>query len=201
MAVTERDIPAIEIPDELPPEVEAFLDIDNAAETVSPPPAAQVMPIVPRIARRRRTLAERRARVQAQFNAEMERLVYWREQQFSRIDKEATRCDLILEAHHAWTLEGDPKAKTLQLPYGVTCRVRAQQPEWLRDEDALLGWALESAPQFVEHRPRLKWADMKKAAHPTPAGGAILPETGEVLPTVQIVKRASKYTVEVELDG
>ena len=201
MAVPEQEIPAIEIPDELPPEVEAFLDIDNAAETVSPPPAAQVMPIVPRIARRRRTLAERRARVQAQFNAEMERLVYWREQQFGRIDKEATRCDLILEAHHAWTLEGDPKAKTLQLPYGVTCRVRAQQPEWLRDEDALLGWALESAPQFVEHRPRLKWGEMKAASHPTNDGRAVLIETGEPVPTVVVVVRPDVFSVKVDLNG
>ena len=165
------------------------------------PEASDVVSIVPRIARRRRTLAERRARVQAQFNAEMERLTAWREEEFRRIDTEAARCDLILEAHHAWTLEGDPKAKTLQLPYGVTCRVRAQQPEWLRDEDALLGWALESAPQFVEHRPRLKWGEMKAASHPTNDGRAVLIETGEPVPTVVVVVRPDVFSVKVDLNG
>ena len=95
MAVSERDIPAIEIPDELPPEVEAFLgwEVDNPfdceeREEPKMPAASQVVPIVPRIARRRRTLAERRSRVQAQFSAEMERLTYWREQQFRWINAE-----------------------------------------------------------------------------------------------------------------
>jgi hypothetical protein len=35
----------------------------------------------------------------------------------------------------------------------------------------------------------------------TPAGGLVLPETGEVVPSVQVARRDDKRTVEVDLNG
>ena len=197
MAAVESDI---RFPDELPPEVEAFID-PEAPEDGPQPSREIVTPIVARIAHRRRVLAERRARVEAQAKAEMERLTAWREEEFRRIDTEAANCDLILVGHHGWVLETDPKAKTLRLPYGVTCKVRAQQPEFIRDEDDILRWAVNHAPEYVENRPRLLWSKLKAAGRVTPAGGLVLPETGEVVPSVQVARRDDKRTVEVDLNG
>lgn len=195
----------IRVPDGLPDEVEDFIgygwdDVEERAEPPAPAPEV-VTPIVARIAHRRRALAERRARVEAQAKAEMERLRAWQADELGRIDHEASRCDLILLGHQAFQMETDPKAKTLRLPYGVTCKVRAQQPEWLRDEDDILRWAVNHAPEYVENRPHLLWSKLKAAGRVTPAGGLVLPETGEVVPSVQVARRDDKRTVEVSLDG
>lgn len=206
MAEAARSLPALapSIPDDLPDEVEALLEapadaVDELAGAITAS-QARLIELLPRLARKRSGLAAERARVLALAQAEIGRVEAWRDAQVAHIDAAARRVDLLLTAHHFYEMERNRKARTVKLPYGVTLRCRAQQPEWKRDEARLLAWAEINAPQYVEQRPHLLWSALKKDASPTPDGTAVLPDTGEVLPDVQVIERGDKFEVEVSSD-
>lgn len=194
---------AAPLPDDLTPEIDAYL----AGVVVGPDKAPSVadLPAIdptlgPRIARRRARVAARLRERAASLQAECERLQFWAQQEDARDQREAARLDALLAALLWRERERDPRRKSLSLPYGVTVQARMQPAEWRRDDGALLSWALECAPDFVENRPALRWADMKKAATVTDDGRAVLPD-GQPLPGVQVIERGEKITVSVEGGG
>ena len=85
------------------------------------------------------------------------------------------------------------------LPSGKLVR-KAQPPAYDRDEDALLAWAKESAPELVETKEAVRWADLKKRL--APAGDALADrETGEVVPGVTQTAREPIFTVALNKEG
>ncbi len=150
-------------------------------------------------AHRRRIIADRRAAIMAQAEAAIQEIAAWRDRETGRLDRQAGSLDLLLQGHHAAEVERDHRAKTIHLPWGITPRVRAQQPQWVRDEQALLEWAQAMAPEYVGQRPVLRWGEMRRAAAVTEDGRAVLPD-GQVLPGVEVLRKAELWSVEAEQD-
>ena len=97
--------------------------------------------------------------------------------------------------------ESDGKVKSVSTPYGKVTS-RAGSEKWVIDDDAFLGWARESHPEWirtVEQR-GVDVATLKDALaiEPTDSLGlvAITPE-GEIIPGIQIVVGETTYKVEV----
>ncbi|WP_031517715.1 host-nuclease inhibitor Gam family protein, partial [Desulfofalx alkaliphila] len=81
-------------------------------------------------------------------------------------------------------------------PYG-TLKMRAQQPQYQRDDAAIKEWARVNRPEvLVQQEPKLDWAALKKVLQV--AGDKLVdPETGETVPGVVVVERQPKFSVEV----
>jgi len=72
--------------------------------------------------------------------------------------------------------------------------LKQQQPEFVRDEKALVEWAEKSAPDFIEVAKSVNWADLKKAT--TLDGETVVyAETGEVVPGVVAKAREDVFEV------
>jgi len=86
--------------------------------------------------------------------------------------------------------------ESYKLPSGVL-KIKAQQPEYIHDDAALLAWAQEQKLDgLVKIEPALKWAELKDRL--TFNGEiAVYTETGEIVPGVKIVERAPVFKVEV----
>ncbi len=72
--------------------------------------------------------------------------------------------------------------------------LKKQQPEYLRDEAALVGWAKQAAPAFVQVTESVAWGELKKATE-TQGDKVIYKDTGEVVPGVVAVERPDVFEV------
>lgn len=99
-----------------------------------------------------------------------------------------------------FTEPGRPRAKTLDLGAGQLREHRKTTPAriTLINEQA----AAEAFPEYVEHRPKLRWGDLQKTLQIAPDGSVIAP-TGEVLPRsmVSSLPRHSEDLLEVAVNG
>lgn len=99
-----------------------------------------------------------------------------------------------------FTEPGRPRSKTLDLGAGQLREHRKTTPAriTLINEQA----AAEAFPDFVEHRPKLRWGDLQKTLQIAPDGSVIAP-TGEVLPRsmVSSLPRHSEDLLEVAVNG
>lgn len=193
--------PLVTLPDDLPPDVEAWVSPPDDAPADAQPVQPAIDPsLAPRIARRRARIASRLAAREASVQAEIDRLTLWRQWQDERDQREAARLDALLTTLLWHAREQDPKRKSLSLPHGVTVQARSQPDKWERDDAALLSWAQINAPDYIEHRPALLWSRMKRDAAVTADGRAVLP-TGEVLQGVVVVAQGERVTVTVAAEG
>jgi S-DNA-T family DNA segregation ATPase FtsK/SpoIIIE len=72
--------------------------------------------------------------------------------------------------------------------------LKQQQPEFVRDEKALVEWAEKSAPDFIKVAKSVNWADLKKST--TLDGETVVyAETGEVVPGVVAKAREDVFEV------
>lgn len=72
--------------------------------------------------------------------------------------------------------------------------LKRQQPEYLRDEAALVGWAKDNAPAYVQVKESVAWGELKKATE-TQGDKVIYKDTGEVVPGVVAVERPDVFEV------
>ena len=71
---------------------------------------------------------------------------------------------------------------------------KKQQPEYVRDEAAMIDWARASAPDYIKVEERLNWGDLKKQT--TLDGEAVvLADTGEIIPGVVAKARPDVFEV------
>ena len=217
MAVEER----VMAPNELPEDVEEYLfglrlsvepdgnvrDIpvpDEAAPAVDPS-------LAPRLARRRARLAQRLAERRASVAAEIRRLTEWANAENERDEYEAGRIDLLLGNILAAERERDPKRKTLTLPYGVTVAARKvpaafKRPAGAEAERGICAWLFATDPktEAVEHRPHLKWDELKKRLRVAGAGTVVFADTGETVPPhfgITYEPEHESVTVKVSTEG
>lgn len=188
---------AYEAPDEIPdiPE-EAFKDpaarqqvfhrfrIQNAQQAVW---------ALRKIAKIRQLKAE----AQALAEAEIAKIQQWLEQELARLDKEERWFTSLLHVYHLDVLDKDPNCKTIRLPGGVLS-LRAQQPEFIRNNNVLLAWLKESGlTDFVRVTEEPDWASLKK--HVEARGGmAVFVKTGEVVGGVTVRPRPPQFRVTIE---
>ena len=105
----------------------------------------------------------------------------------------------LLEQYHRKVYGENPDIKTIKLPHGQL-KMRAQQPEFIRDNDKLLAW-LESkgtiGKAYIKIAKSPHWGELKERLRI--AGDRMVdPETGEVVPGVEVVEREPKFSVEVK---
>jgi hypothetical protein len=93
--------------------------------------------------------------------------------------------------------DADPSVKTIKLPYG-SLKVRAQQPEWLYDEDTLVVWLQANRPELIRSEPVPNKVELKKLVK-VEKGAAHDPETGETIPGISVVDRPAKFDLEVKV--
>ena len=72
--------------------------------------------------------------------------------------------------------------------------MKHQQPEFIRNEAALLSWAETTAPEYVRVEKKVSWADLKKKADVS--GEDVLYE-GEVIPGITAKARPDVFEVQV----
>jgi len=70
----------------------------------------------------------------------------------------------------------------------------------IRDNSKLTEWALETAPDCVEMKPSLKWAELKKQLV-IDADGAVYKPTGEVVEGIQVEQTPDTFVIEIEKEG
>jgi len=105
----------------------------------------------------------------------------------------------LLEQYHRGVYAKDPEAKTIKLPHGQL-KMRAQQPEFRRDDGKLLAW-LESqgtvGKAYIKIIKSPQWADLKKKLEI--AGDKMVdPESGEIVDGVEVIAREPRFSLEVE---
>lgn len=88
---------------------------------------------------------------------------------------------------------GKKPKKTVSLPYGKIS-LKKQQPEFIKDEEALLEFAKSSG--FVKVKETTDWAELKKSCKVY--NGMLVDEDGEVVPGVKVVEKDDKF--ELKLD-
>lgn len=86
--------------------------------------------------------------------------------------------------------------QSYRLPGGKLA-LKAQQPTYERDEEALLAWAKVSFPEAVNVKESVSWGDLKQHLTFTPDGDAVVIKTGEMVPGVKAVKRPDAFVVEI----
>jgi len=74
--------------------------------------------------------------------------------------------------------------------------LKKQQPEYLRDEAALVGWAKQAAPAFVQVKESVNWGELKKLTA-LDGEAVVLAETGEVVQGIIARERPDVFEVVV----
>lgn len=70
-----------------------------------------------------------------------------------------------------------------------------QTDEYEREDDAIIQWCADNAPECIETVQKVKWADLKKML--TPMGEEMAyKDTGEVVPGVKRIARERKFVAQ-----
>lgn len=145
----------------------------------------------------RKIAAIERERTEAKASAQLEtvRIQEWVAGEEKQADQAREYLDYLLEDYHRRLLAENPKAKTIRLIHGEL-QLRAQQPEFIRDEKSLLTWADKNRPEFVKRAPKLEWGELKKVLK-FEKGKAIDPVSGEVVTAITVLERPAKFNIKL----
>ena len=115
-------------------------------------------------------------------------------------DKCTRDCAYIESMLYAYFVTVPHKATKTQesykLPTGAL-KQKTREPEYVRADAEIIAWLNDQGMKdFVEVKPSLKWAELKKVIAAN-GEAAIYPETGEIVPGVKVVEREPVFTVEV----
>jgi hypothetical protein len=189
--------------DSLPDDIAEYLDALQAfAETATDEAEARVeqMPR-PRIdhAKALRLMRwlhrqrKRHAEELAAYDAEIERLTEARSRLAARGDRSCEGAEALLAAYLRDLMALDPKRKSVDLaPYGRVQSHRTPAQPSVADEALLMKWA--EGAGYIEMRPHLRWAELKKALTVAEDGRVLL--DGEPVPGVECVPERLDITVK-----
>lgn len=129
---------------------------------------------------------------------EIERIQRWQEEVNEPLERSMQYFEALLAEYHFGIYSEDPKAKTIKLPHG-TLKMRAQQPEFVRDEKALLEYLRRNGrTNFIEIIEKPKWGEYKKVVQLAGDGRTVVDsQTGEIVEGVTAEPRPPKFSVEV----
>ncbi len=145
-------------------------------------------------------IEDKRSELRNLAAVEIARIQAWLEREEEKLDRDASFFLNLLADYHRRILEADPKAKTIRLPHG-TLQMRAQQPEFRRDDAKLLQF-LESSPSgqaYIRVKREPDWAKLKPVLVLGP-DGQVLNRDGEIIPGVVYEERPPKFDVKL-IDG
>lgn len=144
--------------------------------------------------RKVKKIRERQAEAKALADREIAKVSAWLEQRMQSLQREEEFFASLLEEWHRKLLQEDPRMKTVKLPEGAL-EIRRLPPEFRYEEEVLLGWVRENHPDCVVVKERVAWAALKKRLK-VAGGCAVDPETGEVVPGVEVVPDRDIFRVK-----
>ena len=133
----------------------------------------------------------------------------WIEFYVAQTDKVKDKCERRIQFFQAmlekyfYTVP-HKQAKTqssYQLPSGKLI-MKAQGPDYERDEAQLLPWVKTNAPEMVKVKESVDWSGLKKSLETADGlqivDGHVITPDGEILPGVNVVERPNIFKVEVK---
>lgn len=150
-------------------------------------------------------IERRREELRQTAELEIARIQSWLRGEEEKLDREAGFFMNLLADYHRRILEADPKAKTIKLPHG-TLQMRAQQPEFKRDDAKLLQFLKADAArvEFVRVKEEPNWSEFKKrllVIHAENSGDGqahvIDGVTGEIVPGVVAEIRPPQFSIKL----
>lgn len=126
--------------------------------------------------------------------AQIEKITTWKNDQTESIQKSISFFENLLIDYHRQVLQKDPKAKTIKLPSG-RLEARKAQPEYLRDKETMLPWVEQNRPEYIVVKKDIDWSGLKKVLK-FQNGTGIDPDTGEVVPGLNVVDRGINFRVK-----
>jgi hypothetical protein len=118
--------------------------------------------------------------------AEIKRIDDWCQSENDKVQGSLDFFEYLLMGYMQQERQADPAVKTIKLPHG-SLKMRAQQPEFVYDEEALLEWARKVMPSSI----------IVKESFPKQIAKDWLKTTGELPDGVTITERPEKFSVEV----
>jgi len=132
--------------------------------------------------------------IESTAQAEIEKITTWENDQTESIQKSISFFENLLIDYHRQVLQKDPKAKTIKLPSG-RLEARKAQPEYLRDKETMLPWVEQNRPEYIVVKKDIDWSGLKKILKYR-NGTGIDPDTGEVVPGLNVVDRGINFRVK-----
>lgn len=150
--------------------------------------------------RKLKRVRQQRAENRKLAEEEIGRIEMWLRGEEERLQQDEDYFCALLADYHQRILQEDPKAKTVRLPHGVL-KMRAQQPEFKRDEDKLLAWLDgRGIGELVRVKREPDWQKIKPLVAATGSGAVVWTETSELVEGVRAETRPPKFTVETDAD-
>ena len=131
-------------------------------------------------------------------NAQYERMESWYDMQLKKCAEIRDRTVAWAERGLRYYLEVNPAAKKTktQLSYelpGGKLVLKAQQPEYERDEEKLVAWLKKNdLGGMVKVKETANWAELKKTLKAD--GDCMVTTDGEVVPGIKVIEREPKFT-------
>lgn len=136
----------------------------------------------------------------APFLAKIEKIKEWGEQAKQEYDEKesyyANQLEFFLREEVTKQVESGKKPKkSIKLPYGKIA-LKAQQPEFVRNEEELLEYAKASG--FIKVKESADWAEIKKNC--VVADGKLYDSNGEQVPGVMVIERGEKFELKLDTE-
>lgn len=149
---------------------------------------------VRKIAQARRDLAK----AETLAEAEIARVTAWLDGQRKDAMRTVGFFESLLREYYLPRFASDPRLRTIKLPAGKV-QVRAQQPEFQRDEAALLAWLKKrEMMDYIERIERPRWGELKQHVRVAENGLCIDAVTGEIVDGVTAIPRPPAFRVVTE---
>lgn len=118
----------------------------------------------------------------------------WLDSEIATSDKQIEYLSELVRPFAEARLNG-AKKRSLKLPCG-TIGFRKAQPKFDFDNDKLLPWAKENAPEQVETKESVKWGELKKTL--AFEQGKAITKDGEIVPGVMVAEQPDSFYVKVD---
>ena len=183
---------AYEAPDEIPETDEEQAPLRERFRITSDDQADWA---VRKIAQARRDLAK----AETLAEAEIARVTAWLDGQRKDAMRTVGFFEALLREHYLPRFASDPRLKTIKLPAGRV-QVRAQQPEFQRDEAALLAWLKKrEMTEYIERIERPRWGELKQHVRVIDDLGLCIDAvTSEIVEGVTVIPRPPAFRVVTE---
>lgn len=140
-------------------------------------------------------LKEKEEEVIKTAEEEIAKITAWKEAEIGKINRRCERLEAALKEYHRRRLEANGEDKTIVLPSGDLI-ARACPPEFIKDEEKVIDWALKNAPEYIKTIQKLDWAGLKKNL--TPTGETAVTKDGEVVPGIEVRRRGIEFRIKLK---
>jgi hypothetical protein len=135
-------------------------------------------------------------RISAQADEWAERIADWQESESRRAGQRLAFFRVLIEDYARRRREEDPRHKTLRLPSGEVKSRSVAARVVVVDSDVALNWLRQNAPETIKVVQSVSMSELRKATRITD-DGVVCPETGELVPGVEVEPDHVSFSVTV----